>query len=559
VLGVNCFAHDTAACLLVDGEVVAVAEQERFNRDRHTRAFPDDAIAHCLAEGGVTMREVDVVAFGHDPLRDLARGTLDALARAAPKRLVAQGFVDSRLIAREARFRRRYGYLGPLVHVGHHEAHAASAFYPSPFERAAVLTLDRGGDFLSTTTAIGEGTRLCRLGAVANPHSLGEVYSAFTWYLGFTPNGDEGKVMGLAPYGDCRFVEEVDRMVERTASGQFRVDLRFFGYHREGLPVSRRFLRRYGPPRVPESELPPRDRALARAVQHVTEEVALHVARHLRKASGCSRLCLAGGVALNSVMNARLWREAGFEEVFVQPLTYDAGNALGAALFVWHHLYGRPRAFEMRHAHLGKQFGDDACERALADRGVPFHRSRDVAAETAALLAEGRVVGWFQGREEVGPRALGARSILADPRPPTMRDRVNHRVKHREWFRPFAPSVLDEHGSRFFEGYRTSPFMLLVFPVRADKAPLVPSVTHVDGSARLQSVTADALPLFRRLLEEFWQRTGIPMVLNTSFNLRGEPIVHRPSEAVSDFLRTELDALVLGPFIAEKPCSRDGP
>ncbi|MFL5881602.1 MAG: carbamoyltransferase N-terminal domain-containing protein, partial [Actinomycetota bacterium] len=336
VLGINCFSHDTAACLLEDGRLVALAEEERFNRQRHTKRFPDQAIELCLGLAGIGVGEVDVVAFAHRPGLDLARGVADALARRAPKRLAVQAYVDANLLRKEAAFRARWRYRGRIDHVGHHDAHAASAFFASPFDRAAVLTLDRGGDFLSTTLQVGTGSRLARLAELRNPDSLGEVYSALTWYLGFEPNADEGKTMGLAPYGRDKLVPELADLVRRTPDGLFRVNLAWFAYHREGGWLSRPFLERFGPPRTPESAIAERHQDLAFAVQDLLEETALHVARTLRRRSGLPDLCLAGGVALNSVMNSRLLREAGFERIFIQPAASDAGNALGAALWVWH-------------------------------------------------------------------------------------------------------------------------------------------------------------------------------------------------------------------------------
>jgi carbamoyltransferase len=415
-----------------------------------------------------------------------------------------------------------------------------------------VLTLDRGGDFLSTTLQVGAGSGLAHLAQVANPDSLGEVYSALTWYLGFAANADEGKTMGLAPYGSDKLVPELAELVQPTPDGLFRVNLAWFAYQREGGWLSRRFLERFGPPRVPESAITERHQDLAFAVQELLEETALHLARGLRSRSRLPDLCLAGGVALNSVMNTRLLREAGFERIFIQPAASDAGNALGAALWVWHQRLGRPRGEAMTHAFYGAAWTEAEQAEALAGQGLAVQRVADPAAAAARLLAEGRLVGWFQGRAEIGPRALGARSILADPRRPETRDLVNARVKRREGFRPFAPSVLDEHGREFFVDYHSNPFMLLVQPVRVDRRAQIPAVTHIDGSARLQSVTATDNPLYHRLIGRFAAQTGVPVVLNTSFNLRGEPIVHRPAEAVADFLASDLDALFLGNLLTTK-------
>ncbi len=559
ILGISCFSHDTAACLVVDGTVVAMVEQERLDRTCHSRAFPDDAIAFCLTEGSLSIGDVDVVAFAQRPLVDLARGARDAIKRRAPKRLAAQLYTDARLIAREVAFRRRWGYRGRVVHVGHHDAHASAAFFASPFDSAAVLTIDRGGDYLSTTFRIGSGNQMRTIAEIANPHSVGEVYSALTWYLGFSPNADEGKVMGLAPYGTDRYVEELHDLVVLEEGGRFRVNFDWFGYQRDGRPVSRRFVERFGPPRQPESEITQRDEDLAFAVQALTEEAGLHLARWLRSQSPTGRLCLSGGVALNSVMNHRLLTEAGFDELFVQPASSDAGNAIGAALWVEHQLLGRPRRWVMRHPFLGPAPSDHQVSAAVAafHRRAPagevsVRRVADPAAEAARLVAEGRVVGWFQGRAEIGPRALGARSILADPRRAEMRDVVNDRVKHREWFRPFAPSVLDERGPDYFVDYRADPFMLLVETVRPDRRQEIPAVTHVDGTGRLQSVTEAFNPLFYRLIRELDRLTGVPVVLNSSFNVRGEPMVSRPEEALADFARTAMDALVVGDHVVKK-------
>jgi carbamoyltransferase len=553
VLGINCFSHDTAACLLRDGRIVAFVEEERFNRQRHTKRFPDTAIAYCLEEGGIGLNEVDAVAFAHRPGLDFARGAIDALRRGSPKRLAVQAYVDANLARKELGFRRRWGFRGKIVHVGHHDAHAASAFYASPFDEAAVLTLDRGGDFLSTTLAHGLGTAMRPLAMVRNPDSLGEVYTALTWYLGFQPNADEGKVMGLAPYGRDKLVEELFDMVRLTTDGLFRVNLAHFAYQREAGWLSKGFMDRYGPAREPESQITELHEDLAFAVQDVIERAALHVARSLRERTRSRNLCLGGGVALNSVMNARLLREVGFEHVFIQPAATDAGNALGAALWHWHQRLGQPRTEAMEHAFWGPEFGTRACEEALERRGLAGERVADAPAEAARLLADGAIVGWFQGRAEVGPRALGARSILADPRRAETKDLVNARVKRRESFRPFAPSVLDERGPDWFDGYYPNPFMLLVLPVADGRRDEIPAVTHVDGSARLQTVTERFNRPFHRLISEFDRRTGVPVVLNTSFNLRGEPIVLRPEEAIADFLASDMDTLFLGDLLVRKP------
>jgi carbamoyltransferase len=553
ILGINCFSHDTAAALLRDGEPVAFIEEERFNRDKHTKAFPDSAIEFCLRQGGISIEQVDVVAFAHKAGLDFRRGAADALKRLAPKRLAAQSYVDLSLARKQRDFVRRWGYRGRVANVGHHQAHAAAAFYPSGFDQAAVLTLDRGGDMLSTTFACGQGAKLETLKEIANPDSLGEVYTAITGWLGFHPNADEGKVMGLAPYGTSRYAPVFREFLRMHDDGGFSVNLSWFRYQVESGPLSRRYLDLFGPPRVAESELTDHHKDVAYGVQNATEEAALHMACALHALTGSPNLALAGGVALNSVMNAKLLHETPFERIFIQPAAGDAGNALGAALHVSHADLGHERRWTMEHAFFGPTYSDADLRAALERRGLAFREVPDAAAAAADLLADSKIVGWFQGSSEVGPRALGARSILADPRKAEMKDIVNAEVKHREGFRPFAPSVLDERGDEYFDGYATNPFMLLVLPIREDKRAVIPAVTHVDGTGRLQSVTKQGNPLYHRLIEEFERRTGVPVVLNTSFNLRGEPIVHRPDEAVTDFVDTGMDALLLGPYLTEKP------
>jgi carbamoyltransferase len=553
ILGINCFSHDTAAALVRDGEPVAIAEEERFNRDKHTKAFPDSAIEFCLGTGGISIDEVDVVAFAHKAGIDYARGAFDALRRAAPRRLALQTYVDLNLKRKERSFLRQWGYRGPVLNVGHHEAHAASAYFASPFDEAAVMSVDRGGDFLSTTLGHGRGSELRTLKQVRNPHSLGEVYTTVTYWLGFHPNADEGKVMGLAPYGTERYVPIFRDFIRLSPDGLFTLNLSWFRWQVEGeVPWSKKFVREFGPPRVPESALTRHYEDIAFGVQAITEEAGLHLARSLHALTGSKNLCLAGGVALNSVMNARLLAETPFEHIFIQPAAGDAGNALGAALHVWHQRMGKPRRWTMEHAFFGPQYTDSEIKQALADRQLSFREVADPAAEAAELLSQSKIVGWFQGRAEVGPRALGARSILADPRRADMKDIVNEQVKHREGFRPFAPSVLDERGAEFFEGYYPNPFMLLVLPIRPEKRAVIPAVTHVDGTGRLQTVARSSNPAFYRVIEEFDRRTGVPIILNTSYNLRGEPIVHRPEEAIADFLTTGMDALLLGNFLLEK-------
>ena len=555
ILGINSFSHDTAACLLADGVPVAFVEEERLNRDKHTKAFPDLSIQWCLDQAGITINDVDVVAFSHKAGVDFQLGAMDAIKRFAPKRFAAQSYVDLNLVRKQMAFVRRWGYKGKTANVGHHVSHAASTFFASGYDEAAVLTLDRGGDFLSTTLGRGQGTQLHIEKEVRNPDSLGEIYTAVTAYLGFLPNCDEGKVMGLAPYGDDELVKRFRGLLDLTPDGLFKVNLEWFKYQVEGGFVSDRFIQEYGPPRADEAPITHHHESVAYAVQELVEEAGLHVTRALHAATGSKNLALAGGVALNSVMNARLINETPFEDIFVQAAAGDAGNSLGAALYVWHHVMGKPREWTMTHPFLGPEPTDAQVRRAVDTSGMTWREVKDPAEEAATMLADSKIIGWFQGKAEIGPRALGARSILADPRRPEMKDIVNARVKHREGFRPFAPAILHEDGDEYFEDYHLNPFMLLVLPIRPDKRDLIPAVTHVDGTGRLQSVTKDGFGQFYRLISAFKAKTGVPVVLNTSFNVMGEPIVNTPEEAINDFKHADMDALFIGNFVAEKPAA----
>jgi len=553
VLGVNCFSHDTSACLLSDGDLIAFAEEERFVREKHTKSFPDRCVAYCLEEGGMGIDEVDYVAFTYRPLLDYSRAFVDFVRRfpSSIKRFAVQTVVDAMLLYRPYDFKRRYGYRGKVVCVGHHDAHAASAFYPSGFEEAAVLSIDRGGDYLSTLLAHGKGTVLQEVKKIRNPHSVGSLYTAVTEYLGFRPNSGEGKVMGLAPYGGLDLVEDLREIVRLNPEGDFELDLSYFTYSATRFSTSEKFNRKFGPPRAPESEITERHESVARALQEVTEETALHIGRHLYERTRSPNLCIAGGVALNSVMNQRLLQELPFEDIFIQPAANDAGTCLGAAQWVEHMVLGRPRRFTMEHPFYGPGYTPEQMLECITKRKVKYLQVADRCDYAARAISEGKIVGWFQGRMEMGPRALGNRSILADPRRRDMKDILNREVKHREGFRPFAPSVLEESGADYFDDYYPSPFMLLVPPVKAEMRDVIPAVVHVDGTGRLQSIDA-ANATYKRLIDRFNQITGVPVVVNTSFNIRGEPIVMTPDDALNCFFFTGLDTLVLGDYVLEK-------
>jgi carbamoyltransferase len=579
VLGINAYHGDVSAVLLRDGELVAAVEEERFRRIKHVAGFPAEAIRCCLALGGITGADVDHVAVSRNPRAHLWRKAAFA-ATHRPARLVRDRAANYRRVGDIPRTLGEVldltpGGRQPRVHwVEHHPAHLASAFHVSPFDEAAVAAIDGFGDFVSTSSAIGRGHRLEVRERTYFPHSLGLLYLALTQYLGFNQYGDEFKVMGLAPYGQPEFTGAIRRLVHLRPGGRFSLDLDYFCHHTgsagmtwdDGEPklepvFSRRLERDLGPARRPDQPLTTRHEAIAASLQVVFEEAYFHVLNALHARTGAQRLCLAGGCAMNSVANGKIAATTPFREVYIQPAAGDNGTALGAACWVWHQVLGRPRKFVMRHAYWGPAFDDAAIAAALRARAgelhafgcrVCTHVDDDALCEAAAgLLAAGRIVGWFQGRMEWGARALGNRSILADPRRADMRAIINTKIKCREKFRPFAPSVLEEAQDQYFAGAPPDPFMLQVAPVRPDKRDVIPAVTHVDGSARLQTVSRATNPVYWALIRAFERRTGVPVLLNTSFN-ESEPIVHRPEEALDCFLRTRMDVLVLGRSIVTK-------
>ena len=574
ILGISAFFHDSAACLLRDGEIVAAAQEERFTRRKGDARFPAHASAYCLSEAGITPTDLRAVGFYDKPLLKFDRLLESYLAiaprgfrsflRAAPVWSAEKLFTD-RQIRDELG-----GFEGDVLYAEHHESHAASAFFPSPFEEAAILTIDGVGEWATASIGAGRGRDIELLRELRWPDSLGLLYSAFTQYLGFRVNSGEYKVMGLAPYGEPTHVATIlDRLVDLREDGSFTLDQRYFDYVGGLSMTSHAFHELFGgPPRVPESALTQREMDLARSVQEVCEEIMLRMARTAHELTEMDALCLAGGVALNAVGNGRIAREGPFAELWIQPAAGDAGGALGVAQLVHHRHFEQPRRVltrsdassgtrdAMRGALLGPAFSSDEIERTLAMLGAPFVRlsREDLLDRVADLLEQEMVVGWFHGRMELGPRALGSRSILADPRSPTMRTRLNAAIKLREGFRPFAPSVLRERAAEWFALQGDSPYMALVAPLREDRrAPVtVPAVVHVDHSARLQTVDRDTSPDFHALLERFEARTGCPMLVNTSFNVRGEPIVCTPSDAYRCFMRTEIDHLVLWPFLLDR-------
>jgi carbamoyltransferase len=558
ILGISCFYHDSAAALLRDGELVAGAHEERFTRKRHDPDFPLRASEYCLRQAGLSVGDLDYVAFYDKPLVKFERilttyiatfpRSLRSFTRSMPIWLKEKLWIPSVI-------QKQLGYQGEVLFAEHHQSHAAAAFLASPFEEAAILTLDGVGEWATATLGVGRGNFFELQHEIRFPHSLGLLYSAFTYYLGFKVNSAEYKVMGAAPYGKPRYRDLILReLVDLREDGSFKLDMRYFAYDWGLTMTNQRFADLFGRPRrEPESKMEEFHWDVAASVQAVTEEIVLRLARDAHRRTGMRKLCMAGGVALNCVANGRVVREGPFEDLWVQPAAGDAGSALGVALWVHNCVLGKPRTWRMDHAFWGPAFSDEEIRRFLDARSLPYRTlpREEMLRETARALAdEQAVVGWFQGRMEWGPRSLGSRSILADARNPENWQRVNLKIKFRESFRPFAPAVLAEKASEWFEIDRESPYMLLVCPVRDGRE--IPAVTHVDGSARLQTVARHQHPDFHDLLAAFDAKTGCPVLINTSFNVRGEPIVCTPEDAWLCFMRTNMDVLVLGNQILRK-------
>jgi carbamoyltransferase len=557
ILGISAFYHDSAACLIQDGRVVAAASEERFTRKKHDHGFPLNAAKYCLQEGGITVADLDYVGFYDKPLIKFERILYTYLAtfpKSFPSFMKAIPLWLTEKLWIPTQIRRALKYEGPILFAEHHESHAASSFLMSPFDEAAILTVDGVGEWATSTMGVGRGNKLDILKEIRFPHSLGLLYSAFTYYLGFKVNSAEYKVMGLAPYGQPKYMKEMENLISIADDGSFKMNMRYFAYDYGLTMTNGRFSELFGgPPRAPESKMTQREMDLAATVQKVTEEVVLRMCRSLHKETGLDSLCMAGGVALNCVANGKILRETPIKNIFVQPAAGDAGGAIGVAALIWHSMLGNARNGPMQHSYLGPQYSREDIRKYLDDNGIRYHEMEYDALldRTSALIEEQNVVGWFQGRMEFGPRALGNRSILADARNPDNKDVVNLKIKFRESFRPFAPSVLEERAHEWFELEHQSPYMLLVAPVRPDHRT-IPSVTHVDGSARIQTVNREQNPIYYDLIKRFEARTGCPVIINTSFNVRGEPIVMTPHDAYMCFMRTNMDYLVLDCFVLDK-------
>ncbi|MEQ1656001.1 MAG: carbamoyltransferase [Nitrospira sp.] len=601
IVGLSAFYHDSAACLLRDGEIVAAAQEERFTRKKHDPSFPRRALEYCLREGKISLADVKYVVFYDKPLIKFER-LLETYLAFAPRgvqsfvaampvwlkeKLLLRSLLEKELSAMDLSLKK--SQLPTLLFSEHHEAHAASAFYPSPFEKAVVLCMDGVGEWATTSAWLGDGRALNPLWEIPFPHSLGLLYSAFTYYTGFKVNSGEYKVMGLAPYGEPKYVKAIyDHLIDVKPDGTFRLNMEYFNYCTGLTMTGSKFDTVFGgPPRKPESKLSQREMDLARSIQEVTEEIMLRVTRTLHRETGMENLCLAGGVALNCVANGRILREGPFKGLWIQPAAGDAGGALGAALTAWHSFEGQARQSigtdRMKGSYLGPAFTNDEVVSFLRQREIPheFMNDSKLYPRVAGDLAAGRVVGWLQGRMEFGPRSLGGRSILGDARNTKMQSIMNLKIKHRESFRPFAPSVLRERVSDYFEMASDSPYMLLVAPVAGKhRLPLaaeqgqlwgidllniprsdIPAVTHLDFSARIQTVHENTNPRYYELLKAFEAQTGCPVLVNTSFNVRGEPIVCTPEDAYRCFMRTEMDVLVLENCVLyktqQKPMTQD--
>ena len=592
ILGISAFYHDSAACLLKNGEIVAAAQEERFTRKKHDAGFPHYSIKYCLKEAGIPASQIDNVVFYEKPFLKFERlletylafspKGYTSFAKAMPLWIKDKLFQKSALIKElKSTLSKDINWRERLLFSEHHLSHAASAYFPSPFESAAVLTLDGVGEWTTTSLAIGKGSNLKVIKEIHFPHSLGLLYSAFTYYTGFKVNSGEYKVMGLAPYGDPRYADLItENLITIAEDGSFQLDMSYFDYATGLTMTNKKFDALFGgPPRKPETELTQREMDLAASIQKVTEDIVVELAQGIAKETGERNLCLAGGVALNCVVNGILLRRKIFDNIWIQPAAGDAGGALGAALSTWylHHRKERVASRErdaMKGAYLGPEFTDAEVEAELTACGATFKKlSEDKLIDTVATaLAGEKAVGWMQGRMEFGPRALGGRSIIADPRSPIMQKQLNLKVKYRESFRPFAPSVLREDVSEWFEHEADSPYMLLVADVREDKRrsmtneekalfgidklnvprSSVPAITHVDYSARIQTVHADTNPRYHAVISKFKEKTGCPIVVNTSFNVRGEPIICTPTDAFRCFMGTEMDVLSIGSYILYK-------
>jgi carbamoyltransferase len=572
ILGINAYHAGSSACIIRDGQLIAAAEEERFNRRKYWAGFPVNAIRYVLAQAGISAYELDHVGISKDPSANLIKKILFTLSKRPSLGLIRDRLQHSGKVedVRQTLVRtlglKAEDLRAEFHQIEHHRAHMASAFFVSPFEEAAIFSVDGMGDFVSTMWGKGRGNHLEVIDSINFPHSLGFFYTAISQWLGFPKYGDEGKVMGLAPYGTPKYLDEMRDIVRVQRDSTFELNLDYFVIHTEGITMSwedgdpvlgnlfsPRLVEVFGEPRLARSEITEKHQDVAASLQALLEEAEFSLVNKLHRETGLKAICMAGGVALNSSFNGKVLPNTKFEDIFIQPAAGDAGTALGVCYYIWHQILNQPRAFVMTHAYTGPEFVDGTIRDLLEREGVAykFYKENELVENAAKLVAEGNVLGWYQGRMEWGPRALGNRSIIADPRREDMKDILNARIKHREKFRPFAPSILQEDVEEYFDQSYPDPFMIKVYNVLPDKRAVIPAVTHVDGTGRLQTVDQEYSPLYWSLIRAFKERTGVPVVLNTSFN-ENEPIVCTPDEALDCFQRTRMDALVMGNYVITK-------
>jgi len=559
ILGISCFYHDASACLIKDGVLIAAAEEERFTRKKHDNSFPENAIEYCLKEAGINAGDLSAIGFYEKPLLKFERilemaidswpFSYRAFMRSVPSWLRQKLWIKDTI-------RKELGYKGEIYFIEHHLSHAASSYLVSPFDEAAIFTVDAVGEWATTTIGYGRNKTIETFAEINFPHSLGLLYSIITHFIGFKPNSAEYKVMGLAPYGKPTYIDQLKKLIDIKDDGSFNLNLDYFAFHKSlNFYNDKTFEKLFGFPQRKKGEpLEQRHKDLAMSIQRITEEAILKTTQYLHQKTGSKNLCMAGGVALNCVANGRILRETPFENIFIQPAAGDSGGALGVAFYIWTNILDKDRAFEFKDVFWGPGYSEDEIEQFLQQKGCIYHKlSREKLLDTVAELIDGtdNVIGWFQGRMEWGPRALGNRSILADARNPENKDRVNLKIKFREDFRPFAPTVLEEDVSKYFDLDVPSPYMLLVAQVQSNRRT-IPAITHIDGSARPQTVNREENELYYDLIKTFEKRTGCPVIINTSFNLSGEPIVRTPEEAWNVFQHTNMDYLVLGSFLIKK-------
>jgi len=552
ILGISCFYHDAAAALIKNGVVIAAAQEERFTRKKHDDRFPEEAINYCLKHAGISVKDITAIAYYEKPFVKFER-LLSTYIKTWPRGFLS--FLKAMKVWLKEKLwipnviKKNLKYEGPVYYIEHHLSHAASSFFASPFEKSAILTIDGVGEWATSTWGTGNANKIDLKNEIRFPHSLGLLYSAFTYYLGFKVNSGEYKVMGLAPYGEAKYTDQIWKLLDVKPDGSFALNMKYFAYEYGLRMTNKNFHKLFGaPPRKPESKVTQREFDLAKSLQVVLEEIMLKIVDHIYNQTKEENLCLAGGVALNCVANGRILRESKFKNIYIQPASGDAGGALGAALYVYNAILGEKRVYSMDHAYLGPEFTDSEIEDVLTTYEIPYkkYEENELMEKVADDIDKQKVAGWFQGRMEYGPRALGNRSILADARNKENWQRVNLKIKFRESFRPFAPTVIEEDLNKYFDLNVPTPFMLLVAQVKKTD---IPAVTHVDNSARIQSVSKNQNPKYHKLISKFKEKTGTSVIINTSFNVRGEPIVCTPLDALKCFMRTDMDVLVLGGYV----------